>query len=132
MAEAAPGPEDIRPVTELQFQSAEPIVGQTGSDTNIPRCAACKQPVIGQYFHAAGQVVCPTCAERIQSGQQAPPAVSLLRALPYGLGAALLGSALYATVAIVTGLAIGLIAIVIGVMVGKAVRHASGGLGGRP
>jgi hypothetical protein len=133
MAEALPpNPPDIRPVTDLQFQSAEPIAGQAGSQISATRCAACKQPVIGQYFHAAGQVVCPGCAERIQTGQQAPPPISLLPAVLYGLGAAVLGSALYATVAIVTGLAIGLVAIVIGVMVGKAVRHASGGLGGRP
>ena len=133
MAEALPpNPPDIRPVTDLQFQSAEPIAGQAGSQIAVTRCAACKQPVIGQYFHAAGQVVCPGCALRIQSGQQAPPAISLLPAVLYGAGAALLGSALYATVVIVTHLAIGLVAIVIGVMVGKAIRHASGGLGGRP
>jgi hypothetical protein len=50
----------------------------------------------------------------------------------YGLGAALAGCALYATVAIVTGLEIGLIAIVVGFMVGKAIRRGSNGLGGRP
>lgn len=41
------------------------------------------------------------------------------------------GCAIYATVAPVTGLEIGLIAILAGVMVGKAIRHAPGGLGGR-
>jgi hypothetical protein len=77
-------------------------------------------------------VVCESCAQRIQSGQQAPPALSLARAALYGGGAALAGSALYAAVAITTGLEIGLIAIVVGVMVGKAVRFGSHGLGGRP
>jgi hypothetical protein len=50
----------------------------------------------------------------------------------FGVGAALGGCILYATVSIVTGLEIGLIAIVVGVMVGKAIRHASYGRGGRP
>lgn len=72
------------------------------------------------------------CADRIQSGQQAPPPISLARAFLYGAGAALGGCILYATVSIVTGLEIGLIAIVVGVMVGKAIRHASHGRGGRP
>jgi hypothetical protein len=72
------------------------------------------------------------CADRIQSGQQAPPPLSLARAALYGAGAALAGCILYATVAIVTGLNVGLIAIVVGYMVGKAIRHASNGLGGRP
>jgi hypothetical protein len=57
---------------------------------------------------------------------------SLVRAAIYGAGAALAGCALYAVVAIVTGFEIGLIAIVVGIMVGKAIRHASNGLGGRP
>lgn len=68
---------------------------------------------------------------RIQCGQQAPPRLSLARAAQYGTGAALAGCILYATVTIMTSLNIGLIAIVVGYMVGKAIRHASDGLGGR-
>src|SRR5437660_6333928 len=119
MIESNPPPRDLPQVTELQFQTAEPVVGETGSQAEVRRCAACKQLVVGQYFHAAGQVVCPGCAERIQSGQQAPPAVSFARAILYGVGAAVLGSALYATVSIVTGFEFGLMAIVVGIMVGK-------------
>jgi hypothetical protein len=77
-------------------------------------------------------VVCPSCAQRIQSGQQAAPAVSLMRAALYGGGAALGGCLLYALVAIVLHAEIGLIAILVGWMVGKAIRHASYGRGGRP
>jgi hypothetical protein len=77
-------------------------------------------------------VVCPVCAEKIQSGQQAAPPISLGRAALYGAGAALAGSVLYAAVAILLNLEIGIIAIVVGVMVGKAVRAGSKGLGGRP
>ena len=61
-----------------------------------------------------------------------PPVHSLFKAFLFGLGAAIAGCALYAVVAIVTGLELSLISIVIGYMVGKAIRHASGGLGGRP
>jgi hypothetical protein len=50
----------------------------------------------------------------------------------FGLGAAAAGSAIYAAVAMITGLEIGLIAILVGIMVGKAVRAGSGGRGGRP
>lgn len=113
---------------DLQFQRAEPIGTASAGGK---RCVACKMPVVDAYFHAAGQVVCPTCAERIQHGQQAPPALSLGKAALYGIGAGLAGTILYATVTIVTGLGIGLIAILVGIMVGKAIRHASGGMGGR-
>ncbi len=114
---------------ELQFHTAEPLVE---SSVASKHCVACKQPIANEYFHAQGQVVCPACAERIQSGQQAPPAHSLARAVVYGLGAAIAGCAIYATVAVVTGYQIALIAILVGIMVGKAIRYASNGLGGRP
>jgi hypothetical protein len=54
-----------------------------------------------------------------------------MRAALYGGGAALAGCALYALVAIVLHAEIGLIAILVGWMVGKAIRHASNGRGGR-
>lgn len=117
---------------ELQFQRAEPV-SKTGEPAPAPtrRCVACKQPIAETYFHAQGQVVCPRCAALIQAGQQAPPAHSLLTAALYGIGAALAGCAIYATVAIVTGYEMALIAILVGYMVGKAVRQGSKG-GGRP
>ncbi len=117
---------------DLQFEHAEPLPSADAPATSGKGCVACKRPIAGTYYHAQGQVVCPSCADRIQSGQQAPPALSLARAALYGAGAGLAGALLYATVAIVTGLEVGLIAIVVGYMVGKAIRHASRGLGGRP
>ena len=117
-----PSPQD------LQFQHAEPIAEV--SDGLV--CVVCQQPVGGSYYQAQGQqVVCPLCAERIWAAQQAAPAISLLRAALYGGGAALAGCALYALVAIVLHAEIGLIAILVGWMVGKAIRHASNGHGGR-
>jgi len=111
---------------DLQFQRAEPVGAAAGV-----RCVACRQPIAGSYFHAAGHTVCPVCAENIQKGQQAPPVASLAKAAIYGGGAALAGCAIYAALAIVLNLEIALIAILVGFMVGKAIRHASRGLGGR-
>jgi hypothetical protein len=120
-----PSPQD------LQFQHAEPLPAEN-SDPGAQRCVVCKTPIGATYFHAQGHVVCPMCAERIQSGQQKPPAIALGRAVLYGAGAALAGCILYALVAILLNLEIGIVAIVVGVMVGKAIRYASKGLGGRP
>src|SRR5262249_48980081 len=113
---------------DLQFQHAEVIPSADDAAAVGTVCVVCKKPVGATYYHAQGQVVCPGCAEGIQSGQQAPPAFSLARAFLYGAGAALAGCILYATVAIVTGLGVGLIAIVVGIMVGRAVRRGSQGL----
>jgi len=115
----------------LQFEHAEPLP-ENAADPNAPRCVVCKTPIGPTYFHANGQAVCPLCAQRIQSGQQKPPAISLGRAALYGLGAAAVGTILYAAVAILLNLEIGIVAIAVGIMVGKAVRAGSKGMGGRP
>jgi len=124
--------EQLPPVEDLQFRRAQPIGPVAEPALAAKACVVCKQPIGDDYYHAQGQVVCPLCAGRIQSGQQAAPSLSLVRAALYGVGAALAGCALYALVSIVTGLEIGIIAIVVGIMVGKAIRYASNGLGGRP
>jgi hypothetical protein len=111
----------------LQFQKAEPL---PVVDPNVERCAVCKTPVGATYFQANGHTVCPMCAERIQSGQQKPPATSLATAILYGAGAALAGTIVYSAV-MMMGVEIGIIAIAVGYMVGKAVRAGSRGLGGR-
>jgi hypothetical protein len=125
-------PEPITPVENLQFRRAQPLPGAHEQSQTAQNCVVCKQAIGEDYYQANGKVVCPVCAGRVQSGLQAPPSLSLLRAFVYGGAAALAGCILYATVSIVTGLEIGLIAIVVGIMVGKAIRHASSGRGGRP
>ena len=115
-----PSPQD------LQFQHAEPIEGSPQV------CVVCKEPAGASYFQAHGQTVCPSCAQRINTAQDAAPPLSILRAALYGFAAALGGCLLYALVAIVLHAEIGLIAILVGWMVGKAIQHASYGRGGRP
>jgi hypothetical protein len=115
----------------MQFQHAEPIAEASSSESSAPSCVVCHQPVGATWYQAQEQLVCPACAERIRTGQQTAPSPSLLRAALYGGGAALAGCALYALVAIVLHAEIGLIAILVGWMVGKAIRHASYGRGGR-
>lgn len=123
-------PESEDPVApeDLQFRKVEPV---EEPDRRL-RCAACSRSIDDEYFHAQGQVVCPECAANIEAGQQAPPPVSMATAVFYGLLAAIAGLILYALVAIVANLEIGLISILVGIMVGKAVRAGSKGLGGRP
>ena len=120
---SSPAPQD------LQFQRAEPLPADSGAG---PQCVICKKSTGDSHYQARGHNICTTCAQKIQAGQQAPTAGTLARAALYGGGAALAGCALYATVAIVTGLEIGLVAIVVGYLVGKAIRAGSNGLGGRP
>jgi hypothetical protein len=112
----------------LQFRKAEHVSeAPTG-----PPCVICAKPIGETYYHANGQIVCAPCATAVQACQSAPPAHTLLKSFFYGLGAAIAGTALYSLVTIVTGYQLALIAILIGYMVGKSIRYASKGLGGRP
>jgi hypothetical protein len=128
MPEPVPQPSNPEPAAGLQFRRAVPI----DDGPAVDRCVACKMPIHGTYYHAAGQKVCPECAQRIQQGQQTAPPVSLAKAFLYGGAAALAGCTIYALVAIVLHAEIGLISILVGYMVGTAIRKASGGRGGRP
>lgn len=124
--EPDPAPENTPAPEQLQFRRA-----QHSLDPNAKLCIACKNTIAGQYFHANGNVICAGCAQRIESHQQPPPHASLLKAALYGGGAAIAGCAIYAIVGML-GVEIGIVAILVGWMVGKAIRYASGGLGGRP
>jgi hypothetical protein len=118
---------DLPPPEQLQFRRA-----QHASDPSIRSCIICKQPIGGEFYQANGNTLCGPCAAAFQARQQSAPPTSMLKAALYGGAAALAGCIIYAGVAITTGLEIGLIALLIGYMVGKAIRYASNGLGGRP
>jgi hypothetical protein len=111
-------------VDTLQFQKAE-FAGDG------PQCLGCRTPIAVEYFQLAGQTICPVCAAQVRAAQQPPSKQALMRGLLYGVGAALACSALYAAVIMITGLELALIAILVGWLVGKAVRAGCNGLGGR-
>jgi len=112
--------------SELQFDRAE--FAQTGR--RAP-CAMCKQPLSRAYFNVNALTVCATCCQKLRDHLDAGTSASrALRAIGAGLGAALVGTILYFAVLAITGYELGLIAIVVGFMVGKAVRWGSYGRGG--
>jgi hypothetical protein len=121
-------PDQLPSVDALQFRRAQPIVS---GDAAAPRvCAACKQPIAGEYFQVQDHVICPLCAAKIQAGRQSQRSAPLFRAVIYGVGAAVAGCILYA-IPLAMGFQIGIVALAVGYMVGKAIRHASYGAGGR-
>ncbi len=108
----------------LQFQKLEL------ADTR-PRCSGCQSVIEGTYYHLAGKPICPTCAEITRSAQQRPATNDVLRGLLYGSGAAVACSIGYAVITIMTDMQFALIAILVGYLVGRAMRIGSRGLGGR-
>jgi hypothetical protein len=118
---------DPNPTATLQFERAEFSGGHSG-----PACSTCKRPADNDYHHLNGRVFCTSCRAKIeQSIEKLRKSGSLARAALFGLGAAIVGALIYYGVSAATGYEFGLIAVVVGLLVGKAVRKGSGSMGGR-
>ncbi|MBN1611971.1 MAG: hypothetical protein JW940_35395 [Polyangiaceae bacterium] len=88
-------------------------------------CRSCRARIDGEYFTINQQALCPRCREKVVRGLALAPG-SFSRALGFGALAAAGGAAVYYAVAALTGYELGIIAIVVGVVVGKAVRRGAG------
>lgn len=111
----------------LQFDAAEPK-GQAAALA----CANCGAAISDAYHMLNQTVLCERCRRALEAQLAAGGAAGKLgRALLYGLVGAALGAAVYYAVLAITNLEIGLIAILVGWLVGRAVRRGSGGFGGR-
>ncbi len=112
--------------SDLTFDQPAPDAGQA------PSCTVCGTAIPDRYFLAGQQVVCASCRKKLEdelSGRYASG--GLARALLFGLVAAAAGSALYYAILALSGYEIGLVAIAVGWMVGRAVFVGSGKRGGR-
>ena len=105
----------------LQFQTAETV-------DDRKRCTFCKAVLDGTYYQIQGLNACAPCAEARQAYQDLPDSrEKFLKALLYGAGAAFAGLVVWATVQVVTGFNIGLLAIAVGWFVGTAIKKATEG-----
>lgn len=105
----------------------------TAEYAHIPgteRCRICNSLISGEYFRVNGQMACGKCAGEASHGQPSDSHAAFARALLLGAGAAMVGLALYATFAIVTGLTIGYLALAVGWLVAKGMMKGSNGVGG--
>jgi len=121
----APGTDD------LQFDRA---IDAEGASPGTPVCAKCSTPIRMYYYHVNGETTCSTCKQAVDVAAGAGrgrSGASMLKAMAYGLGAAIAGAFIYYAVMEYLDLEIGLVAILIGYMVGKAIHNATAGRGSR-
>lgn len=128
MAESPSAPQD-----ELNFDRAIPA-GQHDPYAVDGKvwCANCRRSLTTEYFAVNGAPICGDCRvllDTLAAPVTAPPL--LVKALIFGLGATLVGAVIYWAVMKFFGLEIGLVAILTGWMVGRAVRSGASGRGGR-
>src|SRR5256712_11273964 len=115
------------PMESLQFDHAE----RDGSAASLT-CAVCSQAIATSYYEVNGNVTCQRCRSQTLAGwNRGSPGGRFAKALGLGLGAAVVGAGIYFGIAALTGYEFGLVAIVVGVLVGGAVRKGSNGRGGR-
>ena len=111
----------------VQFTKAE--YADPGAATAT--CALCQHAVGDRYFEVNGQTTCEACAEQVRQAHGVRPGVGgFARAVIAGIAAGAAGALLYYGVLALTGYEFGLIAVVVGYMVGRAVHWGSSGRGG--
>jgi len=104
---------------ELNFERAQ--YDQPGQ--GAAACHQCRGPLGHQYYSLNGHGVCDACLAKARLGQQS----SFPKALGLGALAGAAGAAVYYGITELTGYNLALITIVVGIMVGIAVRRGAGG-----
>lgn len=121
--------EQTEEMPDLQFDRAEPSQAAAPASPGPVQCAACGARLLS-YYSVNGRVTCKRCRDESVAAQQGSHVPTLARAAILGLLAAVAGAVVYFTVAKVTGYEIGLISIVVGLLVGKAVKVGARARGG--
>ena len=115
--------------TELQFDVAEDVA-QSAASTGEVRCLSCSSPLTS-YFDINGKPACARCKDALLAHEARPHLASFTKASLLGLCGAAVGAGLFYAIVALTGYQLGLVSIVVGLLVGFAVRRGSGGRGGR-
>jgi hypothetical protein len=121
-------PVNVPPAEPLQFDHAD---FTEAAAAPALACAACQRPIADVYYEIGGKTLCGVCSERVTAhftGGSGP--ARFLRALLLGGLAAAAGTLLYLLVLATTGYQVGLIAILVGYMVGASVRKGARYRGG--
>ena len=116
----------------LQFDREVVASGSSPSAT-VPRfvCRGCRKTIDTEYFQVNGHVFCGRCRNLVEAAAETPRGTGpLIVAGLFGLGAGIAGAAIYYAVIAIAHLEIGIVAILIGYMVGYSVRKGAGGRGG--
>jgi hypothetical protein len=87
-------------------------------------CRLCDSAPGASYYSLNGHNVCPTCLDGARAGQKKS---SFLKALALGIAAGAVGAVVYYGIRLATGYDLALITILLGSIVGVAVRRGAGG-----
>jgi hypothetical protein len=114
------------PGDALQFDKAE------FAQPSVLSCVFCKAPITGEYFQVNNQVACPNCRQQLDAhlGQRGNKLSRAFVAAAAGIAAAVVGWVIYWAILTFLHIEFGLVAILVGWMIGAAVRWGSKHTGG--
>jgi hypothetical protein len=96
-------------------------------------CASCQKTLDRRYFEVNGAIACDHCrTQAALASNQGTPASRFFRALAAGSLAGAAGSGVYFLISKLTGYEFGLVAVIVGLAVGAAVKWGCYGRGGKP
>ncbi len=108
--------------SELQFDEAEPITPALSGTT----CVRCNRLIMDAYFEINGKVLCTSCRQQIEAAFHGGSAAArVIKSIVFGAAACIVGAVLYYAILVATHANIGLVAIAVGYIVGRAVRKGS-------
>lgn len=112
---------------DLQFDQAK----FTEEKSSVRVCELCEMPLGDTYFKINDQIACQQCKYKYETQEnETSNGIRILKSLGLGVPASALGAGIYYGISALTGYEFGLVAIVIGFLVGTAVKIGSGGRGG--
>jgi len=115
----------------LQFDRATTVPGSAPPGPVVV-CKGCSLTITTQYYDVNGHALCGTCRAAAAAAAETPKGIgAFVKAAGFGAGAGLVGAAIYYAVIAFAHLEIGIVAILIGYMVGYSVRRGANGRGGR-
>lgn len=114
------------PADGVQFDKAE-----FADKAPASACIGCQKTIDATYYQINERVVCPGCKDEAAAALTGGSSSRrFLRALAWGGLGAFAGAAIWMTITRITGWEIGLVAIVVGLLVGWGVRKGADGRGG--
>ncbi len=115
----------------MSFTGSTPQFNTAEYSSAEETCKSCKRPLSGDYYKLNGITACASCTQQVRRQMPVDTQPAFLKAIVFGIGAAILGCALYAGFTIVTNIYIGIVSLAVGWLIGKAIKMGSGGVGGK-
>jgi hypothetical protein len=118
---------------DLQFDRAVPAAeGSQDFASDAIVCSSCGTSIRTWYYEIMAVPHCASCKQKVERSSGAVREWRLtFKAVAFGLGAAIVGAIIYYAVIAITEFEIGIIALLIGWMVGIAIRKGADGRGGK-